>query len=131
MMLDTLYGYSGSNPSVVSNFSSGLYNDHSNKKFLVINDVDSIYIFSSRLSDYTDAFYYAVEKQGLSSIKKTLSSAFPQGYLLNAVKSAKEKSIAYIAGVTGQGGFPTIIKLNYKTNTVLWKYTSVGLGGCI
>lgn len=126
--LDPSTGYSQSNTALTSNFSSGIFNDHSNKKFLTINDVDSIYIFSSRLSNSTDAFYYSVNKQTLIARNNQLSSPFPLGYLLTAVKSVKEKNVVYVSGVTGQGSFPTIVKLNYKTNTVIWKYSSNNIG---
>jgi hypothetical protein len=126
--LDTLNGISAANTSLTTNFSNGMFNGHSNKIFLTINDTDSIYIFSSRLSNSTDAFYYSVNKQTLAARSNSLSSSFPLGYLLHAVKSSKEKNVAYISGVTGQGSFPTIIKLNYITNAVIWKYSSTGTG---
>ena len=116
------------NTSISSNFSNGFYNSLSNKIFLTLNDTDSIYVFSSRLTNFTDAFYHAVNKQTLVATKKLLTSSFPQDYLLNAVKSVKTANVAYVSGLTGQGAFPTIIKLNYKTNTVIWTYSLNKIG---
>ena len=40
-------------------------------------NTDSIYVFSSRLTNFTDAFYHAVNKQTLVATKKLLTSSFP------------------------------------------------------
>ncbi|RYY33340.1 MAG: hypothetical protein EOP46_16725, partial [Sphingobacteriaceae bacterium] len=113
----------------VSNFSSGFNNAQSNKIFLTINTADSLYIFSSRLTNTTDAFYTAVDKATLESGRKSMLTAhFPLGYLAHAVKCLQDSNYAYVSGLTGQGGKATIIKMNPRTGAVVWKYSST-IGG--
>jgi hypothetical protein len=105
------------NTSISSNFSNGFYNSLSNKIFLTLNDTDSIYVFSSRLTNFTDAFYHAVNKQTLVATKKLLTSSFPQGYLLNAVKSVKTANLTYVSGLS-KNYLSYCISLNSKTGTL-------------
>lgn len=115
------------NTSVLSNFSSSLWNAQSSKIFLTVNDTDSIYVFSTWLGTPTAAFYHAVSKQTLQARKSMITSSFPGGYLMHAVKSLRDSNVAYVAGSAKSPNNyynGTIAKLNYKTGAVTWKYTS-------
>lgn len=104
------------------------FHQYSNKLSHVVNSKDSIYVFSGRPIEVTDAFVVAINKQNQKSVKTLLTKSFPYGYILCAQKSAKTPSCVYVGGIEGTWSKYVVTKYDLAKRKERWIFKSDYIG---